>query len=134
VFRRPEVNCLGCHQVGAEGANFGPRLTEIGAKLGKEALAQAILEPDAGVSFGFETWRIELEDEELLGLISSETQGELTLKTQGDQVRRISTAEIGAREKRPPSLMPSGLHQSLSAQEFADLLEYLSSLRPGKGG
>ena len=51
VYRR---SCLICHQIGDEGINFGPALTEIGDKLAKEALYTAILDPNEAISFGFE--------------------------------------------------------------------------------
>lgn len=131
VFRRGSASCLSCHQVGREGVDFGPRLTEIGAKLGKEALFDAIVDPSAGISFGFEGWLLTFRDgEELLGLIASETEKEIVMKVPGGQILRYRAAEVIRREKQVQSIMPSGLHEGLSTQDFADLLAYLASLRP----
>lgn len=131
IFRRPGLACLTCHQVGREGADFGPRLGEIGGKLGKEALYDAIMDPSAGISFGYEAWLVGLRDgEEVLGLISSETDTELVLKVAGGQVLRYPKSEVLRRDKQVPSVMPAGLHEGLSAQDFADLLTYLAALKP----
>lgn len=131
IYRRPEVGCITCHQVGADGVDFGPKLTEIGAKLGKDALMTSILEPSAGISFGYEGWRLMLKDgSDLLGLVVSETPDELVLKQPGGLLARVKVPEIESREKQPLSLMPAGLHQALSPQEFVDLIAYLASLRP----
>lgn len=131
IFRRPGLACLTCHQVGKEGADFGPRLGEIGGKLGKEALYDAIIDPSAGISFGYEAWLVGLKDgEEVLGLISSETDMELVLKVAGGQVLRYPKSEVVRRDKQVQSVMPAGLHEGLSAQDFADLLTYLAALKP----
>ncbi|MCW5559609.1 MAG: c-type cytochrome, partial [Verrucomicrobiae bacterium] len=131
VFRRPEVGCHTCHQVAGDGVDFGPKLTEIGAKLGREGLIAAILEPSSGIAFGYEAWRITLRDgEEWLGLVASETGQEILMKVPGGHAHSLSTAEIASRERLATSLMPEGLQESLTPGEFADLIEYLLSLRP----
>lgn len=131
VFRRPDLACLSCHVVGREGSDFGPNLTEIGAKLGRDALYDAIVEPSAGISFGFEAWLVDLADgEQVLGLIASETESEITVRTQGGHSTRYRKVDVLRREKQVQSIMPEGLHESLSVQDFADLLFYLGSLKP----
>src|SRR4029434_9840878 len=70
VFRSETAACIKCHKVGEEGVDFGPALTQIGMKLGKRALYAAILDPSAGISFGFEGWTIETRDgEEVFGIV-----------------------------------------------------------------
>ncbi len=130
VFRRADVGCINCHQVNGEGTDFGPKLSEIGTKLGKEALGEAILDPSAGISFGFETWNVKLKNgDEALGLIVSETEEELSLKAVGGTVTRYPKSEVTGREKQTLSAMPAGLQQNLTTQDFVDLLDYLASLR-----
>lgn len=135
ILRRPEVACLTCHQIHAEGVDFGPGLSGIGTKLAKEALITSILEPSAGISFGYEAWRVELTNgDELFGILVSDAEEELAVKQQGGQVTRVKKTEVATREKQSLSLMPTDLHQSLSAQEFVDLIAYLVSLKtPGTG-
>jgi putative heme-binding domain-containing protein len=131
VFRRPDLACLTCHVVGREGSDFGPNLTEIGAKLGRDALYDAIVEPSAGISFGFEAWLLDLADgEQVLGLIASETESEITVKTQGGHSTRYRKVDVLKRERQVQSIMPEGLQESLSVQDFADLLFYLGTLKP----
>ena len=130
IFRRPEVACSTCHQVNGEGVDFGPKLSEIGSKLGKDALIASILEPSAGISFGFEAWRVELKNgDEVFGLIVSDAEDEVEVKQQGGQSQRIKKADIAQREKQPLSIMPAGLQEGLTPQEFVDLIAYLSSLK-----
>ncbi len=130
VFRRADIGCIQCHQVNGEGVDFGPKLSEIGVKLGKDALAEAILDPSAGISFGFEAWSIQLKNgDELTGLITGETEDELSVKTQGGTVTRYKKSEVARRDKQALSIMPAGLQQNMTTQEFVDLLEYLASLK-----
>jgi putative heme-binding domain-containing protein len=130
VFRRADIGCINCHQVGAEGVDLGPKLTEIGGKLGKEALSEAILDPSAGISFGFEAWTIELMNgDEASGIIASETEDEMVLKNATGATTKHKKADIARREKQKLSIMPAGLQQNMTTQDFADLLEYLASLK-----
>src|SRR6185436_7573374 len=113
-----------------QGIDFGPNLSEIGSKLAKEALYESILDPSAGISFGYEVWNIELKSgDELYGLIVSETTEELSVKSVGGAVTKCKTVEIARRTKAALSIMPSGLQQNMSAQDLVDLVEYLGSLK-----
>lgn len=129
VFFSEKVNCAGCHQVGNRGKDYGPRLSEIGVKLGKDALYTAILDPNAGISFGFETWQLEFKDgEEASGLIASETEEEIALKAPGGIVTRYKKSTLAKRQKLKTSTMPGGLEQAMTLQELVDLVEYVSEL------
>lgn len=133
VFARNEVGCITCHRVNDTGAEVGPALTEIGAKLGKDALYEAILDPSAGIEFGYEAWRIELKSgDDLVGVIKSETADELTMKDAKAVPLRIKKSDIASRQPLKVSLMPEGLQQTMSTQDLVDLVEYLSSLKKGK--
>ena len=134
VFARETVGCLNCHQVNGKGVDFGPNLSEIGAKLGKDALYAAILEPSAGISFGFEAWQIEFKDgEETYGLLASETADEVSVKTQNGIVTRYKKSEIARRQKSTVSIMPGGLQDIMARQELIDLVEYLATLKKTDG-
>ncbi len=122
--------CFICHQVGAEGVNFGPALSEIGSKYPKDGLYTSILEPSAGISFGFEGWEITLKDgAKQIGIITSETDAELTLRAVGGIDSKITKGTIATRQKMEKSLMPEGLHAAFSEQELVDLVEYLAVQR-----
>lgn len=130
VFRRPEVNCIGCHRINNEGVDFGPALSEIGTKLAKEAIYESILDPSSGIAFGFEQWQLELKNgDELVGIITSESPEEIVLKAQTGIATHYQKSEIAKRTKSALSPMPSGLQQAMSQQDLVDLVEYLSTLK-----
>ena len=122
--------CAVCHQVGNEGYDFGPKLTEIGSKYPKDGLLRSIVYPSEGISFNSEGWIIKLKDgSTLTGLLASKTETDLDLKLPGGSRQKIRTSEVTSMKQMKVSMMPEGLHESLSNQELADLLEYLKSLQ-----
>lgn len=130
VFRRPEVNCVACHQVNGEGIDFGPALSEIGTKLAKEALYESILDPSSGISFGYEAWQLEMKNgDEPFGLITSETADEITVKTQNGISTKYKKGEVVKRAQMKTSIMPQGLQMTMSTQDLVDLVEYLGGLK-----
>ncbi len=130
VFARADVACINCHRVNDRGTDLGPALSEIGTKLGKDALYEAILDPSAGIAFGFEAWTIEMNSgDEAYGLIVSETAEEITMKNVKGIPTRIKKSDIAKRQQMKLSLMPNGLQQAMTTQDLVDLVEYLATLK-----
>jgi putative heme-binding domain-containing protein len=130
VFKRESVGCFKCHQIDGEGVDFGPNLSEIGTKLAKDAIYESILDPSAGISFGYEAWDLQLKDgDDALGLLISETADEITLKRVGGMVTRYKKTDIVSRTRQKLSIMPAGLEQTMTVDDLVDLVEFLSSLK-----
>ena len=126
VFKR---SCFVCHQVNSEGIDFGPKLTEIGSKLPKEGLLNAIIRPSAGISFGFETWQIDMKDgSNVMGIIASRTETDIELKYPGGATQKIKTNDVKTIKNLPESMMPK-VDEMLTKQELADVVQYLSLLK-----
>ena len=131
VFFRPASMCSQCHKVRGEGINVGPDLSEIGGKLAPEALYEAILDPNAGISFGYEGWSIEWDNgESTVGIVVSETAKDLELKTLTGLVNRYLKEAIVDRQPLEISLMPPNLQASMTVIELVDLVAYLGQLQP----
>lgn len=130
IYSSETVACSNCHQVNGKGIDFGPKLSEIGTKLGKDALYEAILDPNAGVSFGYEGWQIELKNgDEAFGIIVSETAEHVAVKAQNGIVTEYKKSDIARRTPSTSSLMPAGLQQAMTVDQLVDLVEYLASLK-----
>ena len=130
VFFRTETACGTCHKVKNRGMDIGPALTEIGTKLGKDALFESILDPSAGISFGFEATQIDFKSgDEAFGLVVSDTEDELVMKDLKGLVAHYKKSDIAKRQQLKTSIMPAELQRTMSTQEFVDLVEFLSSLR-----
>jgi putative membrane-bound dehydrogenase-like protein len=124
-----KTNCTICHQVKGEGTDFGPKLSEIGTKLPKDALLDAIIDPSSGISFGYETTELEMKNGSTLrGLLSEKTKTDIGIKVPGGAINKVKTADVKVIKTLPVSMMPD-LHEAISKQDLADLLAYLGSLR-----
>jgi putative heme-binding domain-containing protein len=122
--------CATCHQVNNTGYDFGPALTEIGTKLPKESLLESILNPSVGIGFGYEGWELHMKDGSTLsGIIASKTETDIDLKLPGGARKAIKTADVTRLTQIKESMMTEGLHENLSGQDMANLLEYLTGLR-----
>jgi putative heme-binding domain-containing protein len=123
-------NCAVCHQVDNIGMDFGPKLTEIGSKLSREAQFISIIHPDAGISFGYEGYLINMKDGSTMGgIITSETETDIDLKLPGGSSVSIKTSDMSTKQQMDSSMMPSGLEKSMSHQELVDLVAYLMTLK-----
>lgn len=124
------ANCSVCHQVNGEGMDFGPKLSEIGSKLGKDGQYLAIMYPDAGIGFGYEGWELKMKDGSVLnGIISSKTETDLVLKMPGGIVQNLKTSAVKSMKMMPNSMMPTGLMDGMSKEEAVNLVEYLAGLK-----
>nr|MBA3845777.1 c-type cytochrome [Planctomycetota bacterium] len=122
--------CIACHVVGGQGMDFGPALNGIGLKLGKDALCEAILFPDAGIAHGFTTTELTLKDGAIVvGIVVSDTAANVSLKTAGGIVTPYAQADVAQRRELATSQMPTGLQAGMSRQDLVDLVEYLATLR-----
>jgi putative heme-binding domain-containing protein len=118
--------CATCHQIGQEGARFGPGLSQIGNKLTKEALYISILHPDAGISFGYEGFMFTLKDgSKQVGVIASETEDAIEIVLPGGVKKNYAKSEIASRKTMENSLMPANLQLAMSQQDLINLVEYL---------
>ena len=125
--------CHKCHVVNGIGREAGPNLSEIGNKLSREALFHSILFPSAGISHNYETWSVLLDDGTVVnGLIISQTDDAVTLRDSEAIVRQISRDRIDELVKQDVSLMPADLQKILSAQELADIVQYMTQLKKAK--
>ncbi len=125
-----EKICITCHQAKGRGTDFGPQLSEIGDKLGRDALFLSILDPNAGISFDYTGTIVSLTTgDEVVGIVESETDEDLALKTTGGITTTYKKSDVAGRRPLNMSFMPANLQDSLSTQELVDLVEYLTTLR-----
>ena len=122
--------CSVCHQVNGAGMDFGPKLSEIGDKLPKEALYAAIFEPSAGIGFGYEGFEVVLKDgSTVAGIVSSKTETDLMMKFPGGSTQEYKMSQVKSMKKMKDSMMPAGLQDAMSTDELVNLVEYMSSLK-----
>jgi putative heme-binding domain-containing protein len=131
------VACIKCHAAGgAAGGDLGPNLASIGVQYGREHLAESILDPSKVVRDGYRQEIVVLRTGDLLaGAVKAEGPEGLVLQTADGEKRSLARSSIRERTASALSLMPEGLQAGLTLEEFADLVEYLASLRgPRRAG
>jgi putative heme-binding domain-containing protein len=124
------LGCAKCHSLDGRAGKAGPDLFAIGDKFGRRDLVDAVLRPSATISPGYGTVIVELKaGEEMQGVLKQATAEGVQLM--GADGKLISIAKQDIREQRGStvSLMPEALQAGLSLEEFADLTEYLATLR-----
>ncbi len=122
--------CSVCHQVNGSGMDFGPKLSEIGSKLPKEAQYASIFEPSAGIGFGYEGFEVQFKDgSSVTGIVSSKTETDLILKFPGGSTQEYKMSKVKSMKQMKESMMPAGLHDAMSTDELVNLVEYMSSLK-----
>lgn len=122
-------HCSSCHQMGGQdGFALGPDLSSVRNR-SKEALLRDILTPSASIADGYELWSIVTHSEEnLSGVIISETPTSITLRFQGMEDRTISRSSIATLQPSPVSLMTPNFNLSISKVDMPDLIAYLRNV------
>jgi putative heme-binding domain-containing protein len=129
-FRTGANSCGGCHRVQGRGQWVGPDLSTIGTKYGREELLRSVLSPSTAIGYNFRTLVIGLDDGRVItGLPVEDTPDRLVLKTAEGERVTVRPNQVEERKNSDVSLMPEGLAETMSDQELADLLSFLSILK-----
>lgn len=122
--------CSKCHSVDGTASKAGPDLSAVGDTFGRRDLVDAVLMPSATISPGYGTITVETRTGQTYqGVLKQATDEGIQLMGADGKRVAIATADIQSRQGSTVSLMPEGLQAGLSLQEFADLTEYLTTLK-----
>jgi putative heme-binding domain-containing protein len=122
------AQCTKCHNFGTgPGANVGPPLREVGSRLTREQLLEALLDPSARIAPGFGAVQVTLKNgQRVFGTLREETNAYIVVDA-GTAPRRIMKTDIARRTNGPSAMPPMG--SVLTRREIRDVIEYLSSLK-----
>jgi putative membrane-bound dehydrogenase-like protein len=130
-FKSSAARCNACHKVNGKGQNVGPDLSQIGKKYDARAMLETILEPSKAIAPEFVVHLVETDSGTVLaGFILEKNNQELKLKDSEGKTHTIPTAEIVGVHPQVKSMMPELVLQEITAQDAADLLTFLASLKP----
>ncbi len=120
--------CYMCHRIGDQGIDYGPDLTSFGKQQPTEVIINAILNPSADISHGYEGTEIKTTDNiTITGIILAEGDP-VIIKCIGGQTQSIAKSRIASIKRMEKSLMYSPSQLGLSAQAIADMTAYLRGL------
>jgi putative heme-binding domain-containing protein len=115
-------------------SDIGPDLTGLALQYDRDEIIRSVLEPSSRIVNGYRPLVVALDDGSVAtGLVRAETEDHLELIDPSMKPIRVSRSEIVERRLGEISPMPAGLVDGLSAQEFADLIAFLESLRDRRG-
>lgn len=124
------ISCRNCHRIGDVGKQIGPDLIAIGKKLDKAKLLESILEPSKAIDPQFAAQLVETSDGQVLtGLLVRRDEKQVVLRQVDGKESTVAVGDIELIAPQQKSLMPELLLQDLTAQQVADLLEYLAGLK-----
>jgi putative heme-binding domain-containing protein len=127
---RDRLACTLCHSTDGKGGKPGPDLATIGDKFGRRDLIDSILFPSATIAVGYSTAVVRTNDGDVhVGVLKDGSAKGVTLVGIDGALVQIPAADIRRQRTSDISLMPEGLEEGLTGQEFADLVEYLASLK-----
>jgi len=135
IYARENLKCVTCHRIDSAsgrvdkaGGRVGPNLTAIGASSPLDYIIDSLIYPAKNVKEGYNTVVVQTSEGQVItGIQVARSDEELVLRDANGKELKIPTTTIDE-ESAGTSLMPAGLIDSLSREELADLVRYLSEL------
>jgi putative heme-binding domain-containing protein len=122
-----QQGCIACHTLSKNQTPKGPFMGQIGSIMNRKQIAESILKPNASISQGFATVRIVTkEGKTWMGFVTAQSAERVILRDITGTPHTIRTEDIKTREELKTSIMPEGLANALSYEEFASLITFLS--------
>jgi putative heme-binding domain-containing protein len=129
-FETSGISCKNCHRIDKEGKEIGPDLTLIAKKNDRAQLLESILEPSKRIDPKYVTYLAEAKDgRQAVGILVKKDAEEVVLKDAQDKLVQLPAKELERIVPQSQSLMPDLLVRDMTAQQVADLLAYLSTLK-----
>ena len=129
-FKLTGIQCATCHKIAGQGGQVGPDLSDLGKRQSKRQILESILDPSKDIDPKFAAFIVELDDgRQLSGLIVAKDDKELTVRDPQGKDTKVPLTKVQAQIPSKKSLMPDQLLRDLTAEQAADLLEYLGSLK-----
>jgi putative heme-binding domain-containing protein len=130
LFFSPALNCGSCHTLAGRGTAIGPDLSAIGKLRPRADLLESILEPSRRIEPKYAAYVAQTHDgRALTGLLVRRDERTVVLRDAQNKEVVLAATELDILQPSRVSLMPAGQLAGLTAQDAADLLEYLATRR-----
>jgi hypothetical protein len=124
------AQCYKCHRFAGQGGIQGPDLTASSQRFSPKDMLTAIIEPSKEISDQYEATIFQTEEETIIGRVANLNANMLMVSTNmldPGSFANLDRNDIVDTKPSKVSMMPSGLLDTLSAEEVIDLLVYLQS-------
>jgi PQQ-dependent dehydrogenase (methanol/ethanol family) len=124
--------CSSCHMVSGRGKPVGPDLSNVARELTVDEIREALLDPSAHITPGYESVTVELRNGQTVhGFARSRSNSEIVLQDLKGEFHPIEQSEISRLREETESAMPP---VQASPGELQGLLAYLAGLTGVKPG
>lgn len=119
--------CYTCHHVGQQGIDFGPDLTAFGKTQTRQVIVNAIINPSAEISHGYEGKRLRTKDGLIIDGMVISNNDPVLIRSVGGQIQNVPRARVKSILPLPRSLMMNADQLGLTPQTIVDIVAYLQS-------
>jgi len=119
--------CVVCHQINGNGPDYGPDLKGFGSRQPAEVVAKAIVDPSADIAHGFDGTAVRLKDGKLIDGRVIADGNPVVIRSTGGFTQKVPKNQIGERKNLDRSLMLGADQLGMTAQDVADVIEWLKT-------
>ena len=120
--------CVACHALKKDEVQKGPYLGQIGGIMNAERIAMSILRPNAEISQGFKTVSITTKKGDgYVGFVTNRLSDRIEMRDIAGKVTTLKPSDIASETLLPISMMPAGLANGMSLEDFASLVHFLAA-------
>ncbi len=124
--------CATCHMVQGKGSAIGPDISNVGSQLMVDQIREALLQPSAHITPGYELVTVKLRDGQVLrGFARSRSNFDIRLQDLEGKFHLLQEGDISGIQEERQSLMPP---VEANPEELQSLMAYLSRLTGVKAG
>ena len=129
-FKTDGVQCRNCHKINGQGKEIGPDLSGVGLKNNRAQILESMLQPSKKIEPKWLAYVVEtVQGRVHTGLLIKKDDKEVVLKDAKDKLARIPASDVDVMAPQQKSLMPDLLVRDMTAQQVADLITFLVSLK-----
>jgi putative heme-binding domain-containing protein len=127
------VQCRSCHRIGSQGTALGPDLDAIGKKYDRAKLLTSILQPSLEIEPKYTMYLVETKSGLVhTGLLVDRNDKRIVLRDAQNKEHVVSVDDVAGIFPQTRSFMPDMQLRDFTAEQAADLLAYLTSLKPAE--
>ncbi len=120
-----KATCSTCHTMREGGGTLGPDLTSIQKDRSVHDIIEAVVYPSVSFVREYETYELKTTNGDIRGIIKEQTPDMILVETAPGAIIRVPAEDVINIEQSEVSMMPQGLDQLLTEEEFNDLMAYL---------
>lgn len=125
------ATCITCHVDSANQKAIAPSLQGVSQRLKREEIIDSILHPSNKIAEGYGGYKfLDYDERVIAGAILEETDDLVRIRKPSGEIVELAVDDILERMEDTTSPMPMQLVDTLTIQQFADLIAYLESLPP----